>query len=186
MVGWHHQLNGHEFEQTLGDSEGQGSLVCCSPCDRTESNVTERLNNNKDPLDNLLQLLHQLCFSTLYFFMLWRWFLSSILTNQLPLASDFYSAASSSVSALQELTRVGALLWVRFWLKGMLSWVWSSIQTAKIFPLSAVRLFHFCIICVCSLKQHFSLPSRIFTSPSQCGAWGLAFDLSGLLSCLPQ
>ena len=31
MVGWHHQLNGHEFEQTPGDSEGQGSLVCCSP-----------------------------------------------------------------------------------------------------------------------------------------------------------
>ena len=31
MVGWHHQLNGREFEQTLGDGEGQGSLVCCSP-----------------------------------------------------------------------------------------------------------------------------------------------------------
>ena len=31
MVGWHHQLNGHEFEQTLGDSEGQGSLARCSP-----------------------------------------------------------------------------------------------------------------------------------------------------------
>ena len=31
MVGWHHQLNGHEFQQTLGDSEGQGSLRCCSP-----------------------------------------------------------------------------------------------------------------------------------------------------------
>ena len=31
MVGWHHRLSGHEFEQTLGDSEGQGSLVCCSP-----------------------------------------------------------------------------------------------------------------------------------------------------------
>ena len=31
MVGWHHQLNGHEFEPTLGDSEGQGSLVCCNP-----------------------------------------------------------------------------------------------------------------------------------------------------------
>ena len=30
MVGWHHQLNGQEFEQTPGDSEGQGSLVCCS------------------------------------------------------------------------------------------------------------------------------------------------------------
>ena len=33
MVGWHHQLNGHEFEQTPGDSEGQGSLACCSPWD---------------------------------------------------------------------------------------------------------------------------------------------------------
>ena len=31
MIEWHHQLNGHEFEQTLGDSEGQGSLACCSP-----------------------------------------------------------------------------------------------------------------------------------------------------------
>ena len=31
MVGWHHQLNGHEFEQTTGDSGGQGSLVYCSP-----------------------------------------------------------------------------------------------------------------------------------------------------------
>ena len=31
MLGWHHQLNGHEFEQTLGDTEGRGSLVCCSP-----------------------------------------------------------------------------------------------------------------------------------------------------------
>jgi len=36
MVGWHHQLNGHEFEQTLGDSEGQRSLTCCSPWDRKE------------------------------------------------------------------------------------------------------------------------------------------------------
>ena len=33
MVGWHHRLNGHEFEQTLGDSEGQGSLACCSSWD---------------------------------------------------------------------------------------------------------------------------------------------------------
>ena len=34
MVEWHHQLNGHEFEQTLGDSEGQRSLVCCHSWDR--------------------------------------------------------------------------------------------------------------------------------------------------------
>ena len=43
MVGWHHRLNGHEFEQTLGDGEGQGSLVCCSPWGRRESEVTEQL-----------------------------------------------------------------------------------------------------------------------------------------------
>ena len=34
MVGWHHRLNGHEFEQTPGDGEGQESLACCSPCGR--------------------------------------------------------------------------------------------------------------------------------------------------------
>ena len=41
MVRCHHQLNGHEFEQTLGDSEGQGSLACCSPWGRKESDTTE-------------------------------------------------------------------------------------------------------------------------------------------------
>ena len=40
IVGWHHWINGHEFEQTLGDSEGQGSLVCCSPWDHKESDMT--------------------------------------------------------------------------------------------------------------------------------------------------
>ena len=40
MVGWHHLLNGHEFEQILGDGEGQGSLACCSPWDRKESDLT--------------------------------------------------------------------------------------------------------------------------------------------------
>ena len=40
MVGWHHQLNEHEFEQTPGDSEGQGSLACCSPWGHKESDMT--------------------------------------------------------------------------------------------------------------------------------------------------
>ena len=44
MVGWHHQLNGCEFEQAPGDGEGQGSLVCCSPWGRKESDMTKRLN----------------------------------------------------------------------------------------------------------------------------------------------
>ena len=46
MVGWHYRLNGHEFEQTPGDSEGQGSLACCSPWGHKESGTTERLNND--------------------------------------------------------------------------------------------------------------------------------------------
>ena len=46
MVGWHHRLNGHEFEQTPGDCEVQGSLACCSQWGLKESDITERLNNN--------------------------------------------------------------------------------------------------------------------------------------------
>ena len=44
MVGWHLQLNGHEFEQAPGVGDGQGSLVCCSPWGRKESGRTDRLN----------------------------------------------------------------------------------------------------------------------------------------------
>ena len=42
MVGWHHRLNGYEFEQALGNGEGQGSLACCSPWGHRESTTTER------------------------------------------------------------------------------------------------------------------------------------------------
>ena len=47
MVGWHHRLNGHEFEQTPEDGEGQGRLACCSPWNYKESDTTEQLNNSK-------------------------------------------------------------------------------------------------------------------------------------------
>ena len=46
MVGWHHQLDGHGFEQTPGEGEGQGSLECCSPCGHNKSDMTEWPNNN--------------------------------------------------------------------------------------------------------------------------------------------
>ena len=45
MVGWHHQLNRHEFEQALGVGDGQGSLACYSPWGHKESDTTERLNS---------------------------------------------------------------------------------------------------------------------------------------------
>ena len=53
MVGWHHQLNGHEFEQTLEVGDRQESLVCCSPWGHKELDTTEQLNND-DLLSNHL------------------------------------------------------------------------------------------------------------------------------------
>jgi len=47
IVVWHHRLNVHEFEQTLRDSEGQGSLACCSPWVCKESDTTYQLNNER-------------------------------------------------------------------------------------------------------------------------------------------
>ena len=47
MVGWHHWLDGHEFEQAPGDGEGQGSLPCCSPWGCKELDMNERLNKTR-------------------------------------------------------------------------------------------------------------------------------------------
>ena len=68
MVGWHHQLNEHEFEQAPGDGKGQGSLVYCSPWGRKEWDMTEQLNNNfssrflrKVQFSSVTQLCPTLC-----------------------------------------------------------------------------------------------------------------------------
>ena len=53
MIGWHHWLNGHESEQTLGDGEGQRSPACCSPWGCKESDRTYQLSNNNASLWNL-------------------------------------------------------------------------------------------------------------------------------------
>ena len=50
MIGWHHRLDGYEFEQVLGDGDGQGSLPCCSPWGHKESDPTEQLNNNNNSM----------------------------------------------------------------------------------------------------------------------------------------
>ena len=47
MVGWHHRLNGREFEQALGAGDGQGRLASCSPWGHKESEMTKQLNNKK-------------------------------------------------------------------------------------------------------------------------------------------
>ena len=50
MVGCNHRFNGHELEQSLGDSEGQGGLACCHPWGLRESDMTERVNNSNKRL----------------------------------------------------------------------------------------------------------------------------------------
>ena len=62
MVGWHHQLSGHESEQVPGDGEGQGSLACCSPWGHKELDITELLNNSED------QHLGSSQFKSIFFF----------------------------------------------------------------------------------------------------------------------
>ena len=57
MVGWHHRLNGHELEQTLGVGEGPGSLACCSPWGCKKSDTTEQLSLTPLGLAGLISLL---------------------------------------------------------------------------------------------------------------------------------
>ena len=56
MVGWHHWLNGHEYEQAQGVGKGQGSLVCCSPWGRKESDMTEWLNWTDSEFPGMLEM----------------------------------------------------------------------------------------------------------------------------------
>ena len=57
MVGWHHQLNGHEFEHAPGVGEGQRSVACCSPWGRKESDTSEWLNNTTQQSQGLSPVL---------------------------------------------------------------------------------------------------------------------------------
>ena len=50
MVGWHHRLDRHAFEQAPGVGDGQGGLACCGPWDSKDSDTTEGLDNNKSPV----------------------------------------------------------------------------------------------------------------------------------------
>ena len=54
MLGWHHKLNGHDFEQALGGGEGQESLACCSPWGRKELDTIEPLNNSNNMSTELM------------------------------------------------------------------------------------------------------------------------------------
>ena len=81
MVGWHHQFNGHELGQTLGDGKGQEGLACCSPWSHKESDTTEQLN-----WTGLIQQVSLLC-SPLS---------SRVCSNSCPLSQWCYLTFSSS------------------------------------------------------------------------------------------
>ena len=76
IVGWHHQFNGYELGKTPGDTEGQEGLARCSPWDRKESDMTQRLNNNK--LCNLTEIQILFCFT----FILNTLFFRAVLNSQ--------------------------------------------------------------------------------------------------------
>ena len=82
MGGWHHRLDGCEFEQALGVGDGQGDLACCSSWGRKESDMTERLNWTESY--RTLDFLYQFLISEVYF---------SILLSLIPssLGYFFYS-----------------------------------------------------------------------------------------------
>ena len=86
MVGWHHQLKEHEFEETPGDNERQGSLACCSPWTHKELNMTQWLNNinkNTNPgyscLFFLFAFFFYLCFLAFWWFYWYIIYLRDIL-----------------------------------------------------------------------------------------------------------
>ena len=76
MVGWYHQLNGHKFEQTSGDSEGQGSLACCSPQGQKESGTTEWLKDKElggIPIEKYWGIIYMIIGKSLWSFVsYWR------------------------------------------------------------------------------------------------------------------
>ena len=71
MVGWHHQLNGHEFDQAPGVGDGQGSLAFCSPWGLKELDTTERLNWTDNPAIAVLGFYFFLRFFEFYFWPCW-------------------------------------------------------------------------------------------------------------------
>ena len=121
MVGFHHWLNGHEFEQALGDSDGQGSLVCCSPWGRKELDRTERLNSNNlkcvselssgDTGTTHRPLSSEACMPWLFLsFQGWVLSRSPCITPQLPDASGDIKIPGFSGGFLAHLVGLGGFL----------------------------------------------------------------------------
>ena len=121
-VEWHHQLDGHEFEQALGVGEGHGSLACCSPWGCKESNTTERLNwTVLAVLSAVLKGFSQYFFSTFTFQQ------SYMLTLQSSLSPFFYPSPDCYWLLLM-LGEEGALL---FWSAFLVAWMVTNLPAIQ-------------------------------------------------------
>ena len=134
MVGWHHWLNGHESEQTLGDSEQQGSLICYSPWGRKESDVTRSLT--------MTMTLKCLTYSAAWL-------------DLCPLVFHVASVSPSVKRRIVQEIPVKALLWSfhAFWLSRNVffisGWI-SSTATGKTHKLNAHHIPNLPFILLCS------------------------------------
>ena len=113
-VGWHHWLNGHEFEQVLGVGDGQGGLACCTPWGRKESDTTEQLNwTELMPHALVGHLQHPCALLNLWFYLSRRW--SSLIpilrgrAPQLHAISHEAGLTASFLPRLLEYTKITGL-----------------------------------------------------------------------------
>ena len=128
MVGRHHWVNGYEFEQTLGDGEGQGSLVCWSPWGHKESDMTEQLNNNNIWIGVIIFFQSYFYIQELSTYALWsKVSLSSILSWVSTSFYQHFNSLSLSFPYLHKGRREGQYL--------------GDQMLAEITPRSAVPLF---------------------------------------------
>ena len=165
MVGWHHWLSGHEFEQTLGDSEGQQSLACCSPWGHKEPDMTECLNknNNNCSYTNLLnsQLFHIV--SSDWHYRSTAWFLSQC-TRLLSLLSS-----SNEYSGMISLRKVCSILVCKI---RCLIKIWKSDVTHT---WKTLIFTTFC--CYSSVTQ---------SCPTRCNPMDCSMPRFPVLRCLPE
>ena len=95
MVGWHHRLNGHEFEQGPGVGDGQGSLACCSPRGPKELDTTEQLNWN---INKILKFSSSITVATFQILSSYMWLLTTMLDS-------ITDVMDMSLSKVQELVK---------------------------------------------------------------------------------
>ena len=163
MVGWHHRLKGHEFEHTPGDGEGQGSLVCYSPWDHKQSDMTEWLKSNHKSSKKQFNWKQHAMFGY------------NVMRNQncakhLEFTSHFSIKEHSHTSSPTYLYLIWkprySLMWAKRKFRPSMPWpMWNSpaLSPFAIIKVKAVSL--------CSLKPFLNLCESLLCSPQKSSLW---------------